>query len=172
VPTMIARLYAFDLLELDGEDWRPRPLDERKAKLEHLLARVRAGIRFNEHMAGDGAMIFAHACQMGFEGIVSKHRLRAYRSGPSKVWLKIKNPSACCASKTGLDMSDQIIRAVLYCDYRAADAEHPEERDQFLSLAQEYRKLAAREATRLAFEMPKRPAAPSLRRDAAARRRA
>jgi ATP dependent DNA ligase domain len=26
-----AFLYAFDLLELDGEDWRPRPLEERKA---------------------------------------------------------------------------------------------------------------------------------------------
>jgi ATP-dependent DNA ligase len=24
-------LYAFDLLELDGTDWRPRPLEERKA---------------------------------------------------------------------------------------------------------------------------------------------
>jgi hypothetical protein len=61
---------------------------------------------------------------------------------------------------------DQIIRAVLHCDYRAADAEHPEERDQFLMLAQEFRKHAAKEATRLAFEMPKRPSAPSIRRDA------
>ena len=32
------RRRAFDLLELDGEDWRPRPLEERKAKLEELLA--------------------------------------------------------------------------------------------------------------------------------------
>jgi hypothetical protein len=59
---------------------------------------------------------------------------------------------------------DQITRAILYCDYRAADAERPEERDQFLLLAQEYRKLAARDATRLALEMPKRPAAASVRR--------
>jgi len=33
-----AFLYAFDLLELDSEDWRPRPLDERKARLQKLLA--------------------------------------------------------------------------------------------------------------------------------------
>jgi ATP-dependent DNA ligase len=33
-----AFLYAFDLLELDGEDWRPRPLEARKAKLEKLFA--------------------------------------------------------------------------------------------------------------------------------------
>jgi hypothetical protein len=67
---------------------------------------------------------------------------------------------------------DQIVRSLRYCEYRAADAEHPEDRDQFLLLAQELRKRAAEEATRLAFEMPKRPPAPSVRRDAAARRRA
>jgi ATP-dependent DNA ligase len=33
-------------------------------------------------------------CKLGFEGIVSKHRQSAYRAGPSKAWLKIKNPSA------------------------------------------------------------------------------
>jgi bifunctional non-homologous end joining protein LigD len=87
-------LYAFDLLELDGEDWRPRPLEERKAKLQKLLTGARAGIQFSEHLDGDGATIFAHACKLGCEGIVSKHRKHPYRSGPSKVWLKIKNPAA------------------------------------------------------------------------------
>ena len=37
-------------------------------------------------------VVFEHACRMGLEGIVSKHREHAYRSGPSKTWLKIKNP--------------------------------------------------------------------------------
>jgi bifunctional non-homologous end joining protein LigD len=87
-------LYAFDLLELDGEDWRPRRLEERKANLQRLLAKVPAGVQFNEHLEGDGAAIFAHACKLGCEGIVSKHRHHPYRSGPSKVWLKIKNPAA------------------------------------------------------------------------------
>jgi bifunctional non-homologous end joining protein LigD len=87
-------LYAFDLLEFGGENWRPRPLEERKAKLQNLLATARAGIQFSEHLEGDGAAIFAHACKLGFEGIVSKHREHPYRSGPSKVWLKIKNPQA------------------------------------------------------------------------------
>jgi hypothetical protein len=57
-------------------------------------ANARAGIQFSEHIEGDGAAIFAHACKLGCEGIVSKHRTHPYRSGPSKVWLKIKNPSA------------------------------------------------------------------------------
>jgi ATP-dependent DNA ligase len=89
-----AFLYAFDLLELDGEDWRPRPLEERKARLEKLLAKAPAGIQYSEHLEGDGAAIFAHACKLGCEGIVSKHREHPYRSGPSKAWLKTKNPAA------------------------------------------------------------------------------
>jgi ATP dependent DNA ligase domain len=85
-------LYAFDLLELDGEDWRP--LEERKAKLQKLLAKAPAGIHHSGHLDGDGATIFAHACKLGLEGIVSKHREHPYRSGPSKAWLKNKNPDA------------------------------------------------------------------------------
>jgi bifunctional non-homologous end joining protein LigD len=76
-----AFLYAFDLLELDGTDWRPRPLEHRKAELEKLLAGSPAGIRYSEHLDGDGAVIFAHACKLGCEGIVSKHREHRYRSG-------------------------------------------------------------------------------------------
>jgi hypothetical protein len=41
------------------------------------VAKVPLGIRFNEHLAGNGAMIFAHACRLGLEGIVSKHSLAA-----------------------------------------------------------------------------------------------
>jgi hypothetical protein len=41
-----------------------------------------------------GAAIFAHACKLGREGIVSKHREHAYQAGPSKAWLKTKNPAA------------------------------------------------------------------------------
>jgi ATP-dependent DNA ligase len=89
-----AFLYAFDLLELDGEDWRPRPLEERKARLEKLITKAPDGLRYSEHIEGDGAAIFAHACKLGLEGIVSKHREHPYRSRPSRAWLKIKNPDA------------------------------------------------------------------------------
>ena len=46
-----AMLRAFDLLELNGKALRPRPLGERKAKLEKLLGGSSAGIVFNEHTA-------------------------------------------------------------------------------------------------------------------------
>ena len=52
------------------------------------------GIRFNEHIEGDGPTVFAHACKMGLEGIVSKRKDSAYRSGRSPDWLKMKNPDA------------------------------------------------------------------------------
>jgi hypothetical protein len=80
-----AVLYAFDLLELDGEELRPVPLSARKAK---LLAGKPAGIVFNEHTDEDGAVVFRHACKLGFEGIVSKRLASPYRSGPSRDWAR------------------------------------------------------------------------------------
>jgi bifunctional non-homologous end joining protein LigD len=32
------------------------------------------GLRFNEHLEGDGPTVFAHACKLGLEGIVSKRK--------------------------------------------------------------------------------------------------
>jgi bifunctional non-homologous end joining protein LigD len=87
-------LYAFDLIELNGDDLRPDPLEGRKATLEMILAKAGPGIRFNEHMGGDGETVFRHACKLGLEGIVSKRKDSAYRSGRSPDWLKSKNPSA------------------------------------------------------------------------------
>jgi bifunctional non-homologous end joining protein LigD len=90
-----AFLYAFDLLEVGAIDLRPDPLEERRGTLQYLLRKVtEPGVQLNEHIVGDGATVFEHACRLGLEGIVSKHRERPYRSGPSKAWLKIKNPAA------------------------------------------------------------------------------
>jgi bifunctional non-homologous end joining protein LigD len=91
---MDARLYAFDLLELNGKDQRPLPLGERKAKLARLLARAPSGIVFNEHTDEEGASVFRHACKLGFEGTVSKRLGGPYRSGPSRDWIKVKNPDS------------------------------------------------------------------------------
>jgi ATP-dependent DNA ligase len=87
-------LYAFDLIELNGVDLRRDPLEGRKATLEMILAKAGAGIRFNEHMEDDGETVFRHACKLGLEGIVSKRKDSAYRSGRSADWLKMKNAAA------------------------------------------------------------------------------
>jgi ATP-dependent DNA ligase len=87
-------LYAFDIIELNGDDLRRDPLEGRKARLEIILSKAGPGIRFNEHMEGDGKIVFRHACKLGLEGIVSKRKDSPYRSGRSPDWLKMKNAGA------------------------------------------------------------------------------
>src|SRR5215208_2993883 len=87
-------LFAFDLLAVDGEDLRREPLQVRKATLASVLAKAGVGLRFNEHIEADGPTVFARACRMGLEGIVSKRRDLPYRSGRAKCWVKVKNPAS------------------------------------------------------------------------------
>src|SRR4051812_42604217 len=104
-----AKLCAFDLLELDGEVYRSKPLLERKAKLFKLVKRAWGGIEYVEHLKGDGALIFEHACKLGLEGIVSKRVDLPYRPGPSKSWLKVKNKAhpAMLRVKQAFDLERQ-----------------------------------------------------------------
>ncbi len=77
-----AILYAFDLIEHDGEDLRNLPFLDRKAALAQPLRDTKAGILLNEHIVEDGPTVFGHACQLGAKGIVSKKVDGAYLSGP------------------------------------------------------------------------------------------
>jgi bifunctional non-homologous end joining protein LigD len=64
----------------------------RKAKLARLLARRPDGIFLTDFEQGEiGPDLFAAACRMGLEGLVSKRRDRPYRVGRSKHWVKVKN---------------------------------------------------------------------------------
>jgi ATP-dependent DNA ligase len=89
-----AVLIAFDLIELDGEDLRRRPIEQRKRTLAKLVRGPHVGIVLNEVFEGDGDVLFAHACKLGCEGIVSKRLGSPYRSGRSPHWVKVKNPKA------------------------------------------------------------------------------
>lgn len=82
--------YAFDLLFLDGEDLRKKPLVERKAALAKLLAGVPDPLRYSEHFDEDGDVMLRHACRLSLEGLVSKLADAPYRSGRSKDWRKSK----------------------------------------------------------------------------------
>jgi bifunctional non-homologous end joining protein LigD len=73
-------------------DLRQLPLEQRKAKLKRVIRN--SGITLSEHVQADGAEVFKQACCMGVEGIVSKRIDMPYRAGPSKMWLKIKNPKS------------------------------------------------------------------------------
>jgi bifunctional non-homologous end joining protein LigD len=87
------------LLEFDGQDLKREPLLTRKATLLSLLKGASHGVLYNEHMEGDGAMIFRHACKLGCEGIVSKRANSFYRSGRSRDWIKTKSPAAIEAQR-------------------------------------------------------------------------
>ncbi|NWG52435.1 MAG: DNA ligase D [Hydrogenophilaceae bacterium] len=85
--------FAFDLPYLDGYDLSGAKLIDRKTALEGLLAphiNARSLIQLSEHFTGDGAELFAHACRMGLEGVISKRADAPYVQGRTKTWLKIK----------------------------------------------------------------------------------
>jgi bifunctional non-homologous end joining protein LigD len=79
-------MVAFDLLYLNGYDLRKLPLIERKAHLKKLIAKT--DIQFSESFDVDGREMFAHACSVGLEGVVSKVRDSRYASGRGNDWVK------------------------------------------------------------------------------------
>ena len=83
----------------NGDDLRKRPLVERKIALSKLLIRTKGGIQYVEHADGHGERMFAAVCRLGLEGIVSKRSRAAYRSGPTRTWIKVKNPDAPAATR-------------------------------------------------------------------------
>jgi hypothetical protein len=75
---------------------RPVPCCERRP------SNARSQSTFNEHIEHeDGATVFAHACKLGLEGIVSKRKDSVYRSGRSPDWLKMKNPAQPAVKRGG-----------------------------------------------------------------------
>ena len=81
--------YAFDLLYLDGYDWRRVPLEQRKQKLASLLVRG-DGVRYSDHYKEHGRALFDMAQKKGLEGILAKKRASFYEERRSREWLKIK----------------------------------------------------------------------------------
>jgi bifunctional non-homologous end joining protein LigD len=75
------------------------PLARKEAALPENPGSTRRGIQYVEHTEGDGVEMFQAICKLGLEGIVSKKLNAPYKSGPSKVWLKIKNPNAPAATR-------------------------------------------------------------------------
>ena len=85
-----AILYAFDLIELDGEDLRRRPFLDRKAALAQLGG-LKVGIVLNELVAEDGPTVSRTLAGLALRGS-SPNGGRHYRSGPCHVW-KVRNAS-------------------------------------------------------------------------------
>jgi bifunctional non-homologous end joining protein LigD len=58
----------------------------RKAELKRIIAGT--NVQFSESFEIEGKAMFAHACKVGLEGVVSKVRVSAYASGRSNNWVK------------------------------------------------------------------------------------
>jgi bifunctional non-homologous end joining protein LigD len=81
--------YAFDLLYLDGYDWRKVPLQDRKKKLASLVV-TGDSLRYSDHYEKQGKALFEMARTKGLEGILAKKRDSMYQERRSSEWLKIK----------------------------------------------------------------------------------
>ena len=92
-------LWCFDLLSIDGARILPLPLSQRKTMLADVIASAD-----DEHLQFSGdfddPVRLLDAChKMGFEGIVSKRRESAYRSGSTRDWLKVKTATWRAANR-------------------------------------------------------------------------
>jgi bifunctional non-homologous end joining protein LigD len=79
-------LVAFDLLYLNGHDIRKVSLAQRKAELKKIIGGT--DVQFSESFEIEGREMFAHACKLGLEGVVSKVRDSVYISGRGNNWVK------------------------------------------------------------------------------------
>jgi bifunctional non-homologous end joining protein LigD len=83
-------LCCFDLLALDGEPLTEKPLSERRHRLNKLLKEAdERALGFSVAFEDPGKLL-ATAEKMGLEGIVSKRKDSAYRSGPTRDWVNVK----------------------------------------------------------------------------------
>jgi bifunctional non-homologous end joining protein LigD len=81
--------YAFDLLYLDGYDWRKVSLEDRKKKLASLII-AGDSVRYSDHYEKQGKALFEMARAKGLEGILAKKRDSIYQERRTSEWLKIK----------------------------------------------------------------------------------
>jgi DNA ligase D-like protein (predicted ligase) len=112
--------FLFDILHLDGEDLRPRPLIERKDQLGALLANAPPSLHCSDHVIGHGPAFYDKACGMHVEGIVSKRLDAPYTPGNRGLWRKVKclnREEFVVVGWTAPEGSRPYLRALLRADY-------------------------------------------------------
>jgi bifunctional non-homologous end joining protein LigD len=88
--------YAFDLLSVDGQDLRGRPLVERRERLRDLMPwrEVQSRLRYVDDVERQGSALYSAVCEVDAEGIVGKWAAGTYRTdGTTTSWAKVKNPN-------------------------------------------------------------------------------
>ena len=82
--------FAFDLLQIDGEDLTALSNLARKERLAPLIDGTDARVQYSDHIVGQGEQLFETMCREGYEGVVSKRADAPYRGKRTQAWLKIK----------------------------------------------------------------------------------
>ncbi|MEA5024183.1 Multifunctional non-homologous end joining protein LigD [bioreactor metagenome] len=80
----------FDLLALDGEDFRGHPLIHRKETLAELLEDAPQNLHYSRHVRGKGQESLRAACEAGMEGIIGKKADALYSGTRNGDWIKLK----------------------------------------------------------------------------------
>ncbi len=84
------RFMVFDLLWLDGQDIRNRPLEDRRELLESVMANTRHPLELAQRVPGTEEEALAEAKKRGWEGLLAKRRGSLYTGTRSSDWLKLK----------------------------------------------------------------------------------
>lgn len=82
--------FAFDLLFLNGASTAELPLTKRKERLQRLFNKDVGGLRYSEHVAGDGPSFRAQACKLGLEAPSPSRRIVAMHQATGGIWVKSK----------------------------------------------------------------------------------
>ena len=93
--------YAFDILWLDGEVLRDRPLMERKPILQEVASAGPDRLLYVDHIEEQGEQLFEMICRRDMEGVVAKPKASPYRLYGKTPWVKIKNPEYSQAEGRG-----------------------------------------------------------------------
>lgn len=120
------RVLAYDLLELDGEDWRSRPLSERRVALEALLRRqtddrIRLSATLHAVDWESAARLRLEARARAVEGLMLKRLSSPYQSGRRRGdWWKWKVDPLTIDAVMIYAQSGHGRRSTLYTDYTFA----------------------------------------------------
>jgi DNA ligase-1 len=145
------RVQAYDLLELDGEDLRARPLAERRALLVQLLdgigdPRQRASPRVEASDWAQADALRRSARERGVEGLMLKRLASPYQAGRRRGdWWKWKLDPLSIDAVLVYAQSGSGRRSTLYTDYTFALWDG----DRLVPVAKAYSGLDDREIARL-----------------------
>jgi DNA ligase-1 len=131
-------LLAYDLLEWQGDDWRSRPQNERRAQLEQAVAQVADPVlQLSPLLTGDNWEDLAHQREasrsLGVEGMMLKAQDSLYGVGRTKdmgTWWKWKVDPFSVDAVLIYAQAGHGRRASLYSDYTFAVWDGPPESSQ------------------------------------------